>query len=131
MPTIVTALVHFLQTQRQVEIIVCDYRQNATDAVDIAYVINCPENFCNDSHKGSNKYKLWWIPAVRALQIRDVLYYQIDTKIRSLICAIVMIYVYINTWFEIFLVMPCSKMLGFLIEVKPALSALLETIVHK
>ncbi len=54
-------------------IIVFDNSQNATDAVDIVYLINCLENFSNDSYKISNKYKLWWIPAVRALQIRDVL----------------------------------------------------------
>ncbi len=40
----------FLQTLRQVGIIVFDNSQNATDAVDIVYLINCLENFSNDSH---------------------------------------------------------------------------------
>lgn len=72
MPTIVTALVHFLHTQGQVRIIVCGNQQNATDAVDKAYFENSLEICSNGSYKGSYKYLLWWIPAVRALQIRDV-----------------------------------------------------------
>lgn len=63
-------------------IVVCGNQQSATDAIDKAYVVN---------HLGifSNKYLLWWIPAVRALQIGDV-FYQSYTKIKkSLICFII------------------------------------------
>lgn len=63
-------------------IVVCGNQQSATDAVDKAYVVNHLEIFYSGSYKNSHKYLLWWIPAVRALQIRDV-FNQIDTKIKK------------------------------------------------
>lgn len=59
-------------------IVVCGNQQSATDAVYKAYVVNHLEIFSNGSHK----YLLWWIPAVRALQIRDI-FDQIYTKIKK------------------------------------------------